>query len=499
MICRQLMSLTCFHLHPRRPQRLPVKRSQSRMQHALTHRRQSRLQPHRVIPQSFFGPPQGSVHVSRHCEFRFIYPRPILSRHLCWGVTPIVHRVSRQRIERFFVRYLARFDHGHIGGPRALRTPENLDGIPGLSPDDLTKLQESFTMLSRVVSCLRLVFLSGGHVHLEQPTNAMSWLEPIVRSFLKLISASCVCIAACQYGMDIAKSWIFASSFKSLCSLACSCAHPMGTHTRVQGTRDSSGQFLSRITACYPSSLAEAFASVIAPLISQGHSDLNLDSASATIPWKFVGQFPKSFEDGGGLISHPDWSDGPRLEHDCFKPLRQTWLQRIVQLQLHKQVLVHFSQARAYPPFSDDQLEPFRKDLIEWLNSLNRKVDWTIRAHQPMHLAVMAELSSIMHDADVALFPCLQEGVSTGFLGDIPKSHVFPLKDNSPPDSAPLSVHMQNWQSAEADLDLTRELVSTKDGSLNSLGTFPRLKPHTLLESLSASSGSLPPILDRHA
>ena len=345
------------------------------------------------------------------------------------------------------------------GGPRALRTPENLDGLPGLSPDDLTKLQESFIMLSRVVSCLRLVFLSGGHVHLEQPTNAMSWLEPIVRSFLKLISASCVCIAACQYGMDIAKSWIFASSFKSLCSLACSCTHPVGTHARVQGTRDSSGQFLSRITACYPPPLAEAFASVISPLISQGPSDLNLDSASATIPWKFVGQFPKSFEDGGGLISHPDWSDGPRLEQDCFKPLRQTWLQRIVQLQLRKQVLAHFSQARADPPFSDDQLEPFRKDLIEWLNSLNRKVDWTIRAHQPMHLAIMAELSSIMHDADVALFPCLQEGVSTGFLGDIPTSHVFPLKDNSPPDSAPLSVHMQNWQSAEADLDLTRELV----------------------------------------
>ena len=345
------------------------------------------------------------------------------------------------------------------GGPRALRTPENLDGLPGLSPDDLTKLQESFIMLARVVSCLRLVFLSGGHVHLEQPTNAMSWLEPIVRSFLKLISASCVCIAACQYGMDIAKSWIFASSFKSLCSLACSCTHPVGTHARVQGTRDSSGQFLSRITACYPPPLAEAFASVIAPLISQGPSDLNLDSASATIPWKFVGQFPKSFEDGGGMLSHPDWSDGPRLEQDCFKPLRQTWLRRIMQLQLHKQVLAHFSQTCADPPFSDDQLAPFRKDLVDWLESLNRKVDWTIRAHQPMHLALMAELSSIMHDADVTLFPSLQEGVSTGFLGDIPKSHVFPLKDNSPPDSTPLSVHMQNWQSAEADLDLTRELV----------------------------------------
>ena len=117
------------------------------------------------------------------------------------------------------------------GGPKALRTPEHLDGVPGLSSAEVLKLQESYTMLSRVINCLRLVFLSGGHVHLEQPQNAMSWLEPVVQKFLKLISASCVCIAACQYGMNVAKSWIFATSFSDLRSLASGCNHPVGTHT----------------------------------------------------------------------------------------------------------------------------------------------------------------------------------------------------------------------------------------------------------------------------
>ena len=345
------------------------------------------------------------------------------------------------------------------GGPRALRTPDHLDGVPGLSPDEVTKLQESFIMLSRVVNCLRLVFLAGGHVHLEQPQNAMSWLEPVVQKFLKLISASCVCIAACHHGMDIAKSWIFATSFSALRSLACTCTHSPGSHTHVQGTRDSTGQFLSRVTACYPASLADVFASTVEPLISKGQWDLNLHSASATIPWKMLGDFPKSFEDGGGIISHPDWSDGPRLEFDCFRSLRQKWLQRIVQSQMHKQVLAHFTQAKSDPPFTADQLVPFRTDLTDWLTANHRPIDWTVRDRQPMHLAIMAELSAIMQDADIHLFPSLQAGVSTGFLGDIPPSHVFPPAEKSQPDLTPLSVHMTNWQSAETDIDLTRSLV----------------------------------------
>lgn len=51
------------------------------------------------------------------------------------------------------------------GGPPALRTPDHLAGVPGLSADDLQKVQESFLMLERVVCCLCLVFSAGGHVN----------------------------------------------------------------------------------------------------------------------------------------------------------------------------------------------------------------------------------------------------------------------------------------------------------------------------------------------
>ena len=112
-------------------------------------------------------------------------------------------------------------------------------------------------MLARCVEVLTLVFQSGGHVHLEQPLNAMSWLERVVRQFIHLIGASCINIAACAYGMDIYKAWMFASSFSGLRPLGCTCQHPPNSHVRLQGLRDESGAFASRATAQYPFQLAQ--------------------------------------------------------------------------------------------------------------------------------------------------------------------------------------------------------------------------------------------------
>ena len=101
-------------------------------------------------------------------------------------------------------------------GPKAFRTPDQLEGIPGLTHDELLRLQPSATMLSIVVACLRFTFLSGGHSHLEQPTNAMSWLEPAVQSYISNVGVHCGVIAACAYNMDVNKSWIFSTSLSSV-------------------------------------------------------------------------------------------------------------------------------------------------------------------------------------------------------------------------------------------------------------------------------------------
>ena len=84
----------------------------------------------------------------------------------------------------------------HRPGPKALRTPEALGGVPGLNSSELLQVQESYMMLFRAVTCLTLIFQSGGHAHLEQPPTAMSWLEDCVKTFLLLISAWCTLISA---------------------------------------------------------------------------------------------------------------------------------------------------------------------------------------------------------------------------------------------------------------------------------------------------------------
>ena len=346
------------------------------------------------------------------------------------------------------------------GGPPALRTPEHLQGRPGLSAVELRRVQESYLMLVRCVSCLLLVFQSGGHCHLEQPANAMSWLESEVRQFLTSISATCVLIPACAYGLDIYKTWMFACSWPSLGHLGGSCSHPPNSHQRIQGKTDAWGNYLSRATACYPPPLATAFATAIGPLLSPGCLDISWTNRFEILPVKSCSDFPFSQEDGGGLPSTPDWSCADRTHLDVFAALRTTWTRLIVSQRLDKVLLSHIGSNNPDPPFSDEELLPFKTALEEFLRQHGLQADWSIREHQPMFLAILQSLHHIMRDPDVTLFPSLLEGVRTGVSGNIPASSVFPRNTAEPAIELPLSVHLTNWQSAEEDPALTESLVA---------------------------------------
>ena len=66
-----------------------------------------------------------------------------------------------------------------------------------------------------------------------------------------------------------------------------------------------------------------------------------------------------------------------------------------------------------------------------------------------------------MRDPDTSLFPSLIEGVTTGFQSSIQPSGIFALRSEM--DSGPrpeLSVHWENWQTAESQQSLTEELVN---------------------------------------
>ena len=348
----------------------------------------------------------------------------------------------------------------HRPGPKALRTPEALNGVPGLTSTELLQVQESYMMLFRTVTCLTLIFQAGGHAHLEQPPTAMSWLEECVKSFLILISAWCTVISACEYGKDWYKQWMFASSWQQISSLGCLCSHPPGSHTSLVGTRSETGEYLSRQTACYPAALAEAFAKLVTPMVTQPSRDFKWDDIKQIPPRKDLFQPPFGQEDGGGLHSNPDWSLGARMATDVFGSLRKRWMSRIVESRLDKQLVCYFSKAdHSHPPFSDETLAPFRQDLEQFLQESGFSPNWDIRAHQPMCLHILHCLNALMRDPDQSLFPALLEGVGTGFQQDIPASNCFPLNNSDETDEPPLSAHLSNWQSAEDDIALTTELV----------------------------------------
>ena len=88
---------------------------------------------------------------------------------------------------------------------------------------------------------------------------------------------------------------------------------------------------------------------------------------------------------------------------------------------------------------------------------------WSVRDDQPLCLEALHKISLFMQDPDTELFPSLLAGVSTGFDGEIPPSNVFHIKDTNADSSSnfrpDLSIHLENWKSAEDRPDVVDELV----------------------------------------
>ena len=346
-------------------------------------------------------------------------------------------------------------------GPPALRTPTHLDGVPGLSGENLQKVQESAIMLERCIQCLQVTISSGGHGHLEQPKSAMSWDEPVVQQFIKQHSCSCISMAACGFGKDWHKYWMFAtaSSFIPLEKLACACLHPPGSHQQIAGVKTSTGHYLSRETAEYPSSLASQFAQIILPLLSHKSLELDLQNFHQYLPIKGIQSQPFSRQDGAGFPSRADWN-GTHSFEDCFRILRKNFFRTVIDNKMDQQILQAFRSGQVDPPFQEEQLQPFRIFVDEFLLAQGIQPDWSVPSDQQLCLHIVRALCHCMQDPDVSLFPYLISGVPLGIDEDIHPSNCFPLNPIDSQFHPPLlSVHHTNWQSAEDDPEAVQELI----------------------------------------
>ncbi|CAE7785030.1 unnamed protein product [Symbiodinium sp. CCMP2592] len=317
------------------------------------------------------------------------------------------------------------------GGPPAIRSPDHLNGLPGNTASQQARVNSSQKLLYRCVCLLRAAFCSGAHVSLEQPTNAMSWLEPFVQDMLSEIQASLVNIPACSVGQDIAKSWLFACSYSEFRFLAGTCSHE-GGHQSVAGARDEHGNFLSQRTAEYPSQLAENFSAKAVHLFSSARpaysvAPCSLKFALASIPKKPRSSTPTAAQDGGGIYSLPDWSLGPRYQSDSLHDLRKEWQSWLLQNRIPLRLQRHIAEASNKPLFSEEETEWLRSSFKRFSDAHSPCQDWnfSVKEGQPYCLSALERLSTMLGDKDTSLFPALQKGVPTGFDGDIPRSHTL--------------------------------------------------------------------------
>ena len=248
------------------------------------------------------------------------------------------------------------------GGPPALRTPEFLQGKPNLSSAQLLRVQESNVMLERCVSCLRLVISSGGHSHLEQPSTAMSWQEPVVQQYIQQESCNCIAIAACGYGKDWHKTWMLASTFLALEQMACECPHPKGSHQQIAGTRSTDGLFfaetLLNIQFRWQTNLRHSSFPCLQP---QGFLRIYLrcHNISPFNHW-WMHHFLDKRE--GGTASQADWS-APHPYAECFQVLRNFFFRQIMNDRLDQVIMRAFSERWDQPPVSMEQIAPFWKNF----------------------------------------------------------------------------------------------------------------------------------------
>ena len=153
------------------------------------------------------------------------------------------------------------------------------------------------------------------------------------------------------------KSWLFCCNHPDVMHLASVCSHPKGTHPSLSGKRSSDGTFLTRLTALYPQSLANAIAQTFRSALSVGRELVPLLQWERLLPARSPFSVPKHrIEDGCGTCSSASWV--VPQEPDSFSGLRQVWCDSLRSTGLLPQILQRLGSEDKAAPLSDSELQP---------------------------------------------------------------------------------------------------------------------------------------------
>ena len=86
----------------------------------------------------------------------------------------------------------------HQPGQSSVRTLDHPFGIPNPTPQEQHRIDSSREFLHRCLHCLQATVAAGGHGHLEQPKEALSWQDPRTNQWLMLHGRFLVAVPACS-------------------------------------------------------------------------------------------------------------------------------------------------------------------------------------------------------------------------------------------------------------------------------------------------------------
>ena len=341
-------------------------------------------------------------------------------------------------------------------GPVALRTPEQPEGRDDLTAHQQHRLQEDEEVHRRGRVLLQAAHCKGALVGWETPPTAMTLLLRENTEMLRDWNATCAHVAACQWGMQLSKSWLLCSNDATISSLAGWCTCPT-RHPSFAGVKKDDGSFLSSDTAEYPAPLAMAIAQIISKRCTSGGQVVDWDQPLRHPPEPSP---RRSLNDGGGIPSSADWTRPHR--QDLFADLRNRLLEYGLQNNLLERVAQHLQEQRSEPPLTETELNPLKQIAHHWSQEQGLNLDWTIAPGQQFRLQLLQTWSQWLQDADVDLHFHLQQGVPTGVLTPIPASHIWPKKPASDAPTEDLQSCFTNWSGADVDPQLTWELINAE-------------------------------------
>ena len=247
-------------------------------------------------------------------------------------------------------------------GPRPVRTPEYLDGLPDNTVQQQLAVQESATVHDRARHLLSAVARSNGLIILEKP---FLQYDMVGRLYATLGPHHCTLLQPMQAHASLApigaKTWCFVSNKPVMSpSFVTTGLSPMNLwlasdYLMAPSNRDSLQSIQRHWQPLWPRSSSSL------PHVPTGNCPL--DSWRNLLPPKLAWPLPgRRVEDGGGLTSSALCTGS--LSIQPWPLLRKRWFQRLCDSKHCFKIMANIQQGLHDPPLSQEELQPYLDDLL---------------------------------------------------------------------------------------------------------------------------------------